>query len=95
MNEHEQRIQVLEAEMLAVMGVAGEVFRQLAQVDARHEAAVRAGFDQATRILSHAARNPANAAMRNGLSDALKSIEWLTLTALAPTVGGKAHGTVQ
>ena len=95
MNEHEQRIQSLETEMLAVIGVVGEVFRQLAQIDARHEAAVRAGFDHTIKILTHAARNPANAAMRNGIGDALKSIEWLTLTALAPTVGGKAHGTVQ
>ena len=95
MNEQQLRIEALEAEMLAIMGVVGEVFRQFAQSDARQEAAVRAGFNQAMRILSQARDNPANAQMHNTLGDALKSMEWLTLLALAPTQCGKTHGTVQ
>ena len=95
MDEQEQRIRMLEAEMLAMMGVMGEVFRRLARIDAQHHAAVRDGFDEAIRILSQARNNAANAAMRNGLDYALKSVEWLTLTALAPSEGGKAHATVQ
>ena len=95
MNEREQRIQALEAEMLTMMGIVAEVFRRLAQVSPQHEAAVRDGFDTVFRTLSQARDNTANADMQNQFGYALKSIEWLTLSALAPTAGGKAHGTVQ
>jgi hypothetical protein len=95
MDEREQRIRALEAEMLAMMGVVAEVFRRLAQIDPQHHAAVRAGFDTVFRTLSQARDNTANAGMRSGFDHALKSMEWLTLSALAPSQGGKAHGTVQ
>ena len=95
MNERELRIRALEAEMLAMMGVVGEVFRQLARIDAQHHAAVRDGLNQSIRILSQAQDRTTDAAMQNTFDYALKSIEWLTLTALAPSEGGKAHGTVQ
>ena len=95
MNEREQRIRALEAEMLAMMGVVGEVFRQFARIDAQHHAAVRDGLNHSIRILSQAQDRATDAAMQNTFGYALKSIEWLTLTALAPSAGGKAHGTVQ
>jgi len=95
MNEQEQRIRALEAEMLAMMGVLGEVFRRFAEISPQHEAAVRDGLNDATRTLSHALENAADAEMQNGLDYALKSVEWLTLSTLAARAGGKAHGTVQ
>ena len=56
---------------------------------------MRDGFDTVFRTLSQARDNTANADMQNQFGYALKSIEWLTLSALAPSAGGKAHGTVQ
>jgi hypothetical protein len=95
MSEQELRIQALEGDILAMMGVVGEVFRRLAQIDAQHEAAVRAGLDGAIGVLSRVLDSTADADMQNTLDYAVKSIEWLALTALAPTAGGKPHGTVQ
>ena len=95
MDEREQRLRALEAEMLAMMGVVGEVFRRLAAIGPQHEAAVRDGFNEAVRTLSYALDNAANADVQNQFGYALKSIEWLTLSALALREGGKAHGTVQ
>ena len=95
MDEREQRIRALEAEMLAMMGIVSEVSRRLAEVSPQHEAAVRDGFNEVARALSYALDNAANADMQNGFDYALKSVEWLTLSALAPTAGGKAHSTVQ
>ena len=95
MDEREQRIRALEAEMLAMMGIVGEVCRRLAEISPQHEAAVRDGFNEVARTLSYALDNAASADMQNQLGYALKSIEWLTLSALAPRVGGKAHATVQ
>jgi hypothetical protein len=95
MDEQEQRIHALEAEMLAMMGIVGEVCRRLAAISPQHEAAVRDGFNAAAGILSWARDSTTDAAMQNTCSYALKSVEWLTLSALAPTQGGKAHATVQ
>ena len=95
MDEREQRIRALEAEMLAMMGIVGEVCRRLAEISPQHEAAVRDGFNDVARTLSYALDNAANADVRNGFDYALKSVEWLTLSALAPREGGKAHSTVQ
>jgi hypothetical protein len=95
METHEQRMRTQEAEMFAVMGILVEVFKCLAEISPQHEAAVRGGFDEAIRLLSMAVADPSNAAIRDEFGYALKSAEWLSLSALAPRGGGKAHATVQ
>jgi len=95
MNEQELRFREHEAEMLAMMGIVSEVCRLLAEISTQHETAVRDGFDEAVRALSYALDNTPHAAVRENFGYALKTVEWLTLSALAPTQGGKAHGTVQ
>ena len=95
MDEQEQRIRALEAEMLAMMGIVGEVCRRLAAIGPQHHAAVRTGFSETVDLLSRARDSTTDAAMQNTFDYALKSIEWLTLSALAPSKGGKAHRTVQ
>ena len=61
MNEREQRIRALEAEMLTMIGIVAEVFRHLAEISPQHDAAVRDGFDTVFRTLSQARDNTANA----------------------------------
>jgi len=95
MNEQDLRFRVLEAEMLAMMGIVAEVCRRLAAISPQHETAVRDGFNEAVRALSYALDNTPHAAVRENFGYALKTVEWLTLSALAPSEGGKEHGTVQ
>ncbi len=96
MDDHERRIFALEAEMLALMGIVGEVFRRLAEISPQHQAAVRDGLDGASRTLSQAHEYALRADMRFMFDYALKSVEWLTLSALAPRAGGNtAHEPMQ
>ena len=95
MDAQEIRMRTLEAEMIAVMGILAEVFSCLSEISPQHEAAVRSGFDETIRVLQSVVADPANAGLRNEFGHSLQSTEWLRLSALAPRVGGKAHGTVQ
>ena len=92
MDEREQRIFALEAEVLALTDSLAEVCRRLAAISPRHDAAVRGGLDGAFCNMWQAHDNALGADVRHMFHYAMKCVDWHRLLALAPREGGRATG---
>ena len=87
MDEREQRIFALEAEVLALTNSLAEVCRRLAAISPRHDAAVRGGLDGAFCNMWQAHDNAPGADVRHMFDYAMKCVDWHRLLALAPREG--------
>ena len=90
MNEREQKIRALEAEMLMMMGIVAQVFRHLAEISPQHQAAVRDGFDVVFRTLSQAHEYALGADARFMFDYAVSCVDTHRLLALAPRAGANS-----
>ena len=84
MDAQDRRILELEAEVLALTNVAGEVCRRLATISPRHDAAVRGGLDGASRTLSQAHEYALGADARHTFEYAVNCVDIHRRLALAP-----------
>jgi hypothetical protein len=90
MDVQDRRILELEAEVLALTNVVGEVCKHLATISTRHDVAVRGGLDGASHTLS-LAQGYARITGPSPMFDyALTSVDLHRQMLLAPREGGKS-----
>jgi hypothetical protein len=82
----------LEAEVLALTNVVGEVCKRLATISPRHDAAVRGGLDSASRTLSVAQEYARASGPGHTFDYALTCVDIYSEMVLAPTQGGRRTG---